>query len=47
MDDYCTATEKMWVSYEAYQNRNSKESKPFIVIIDVKCHQINWTEYGY
>ena len=38
IDDDCIATEKMWVSYDAYQNRNGEESKPCIVIIDVKYH---------
>ena len=26
-DEDCTATEKMWVSYEAYQNRFNKKGK--------------------
>ena len=39
-EDDCTATEKMCVSYGAYQNRNNEESKPFIIINDVECHPI-------
>ena len=33
MDD-CTATEKMWVSYEAYQNRISEKGKPLTIFIE-------------
>ena len=35
IDDDCIATEKMWVSDDAYQNSNGEESKPCIVIINV------------
>ena len=31
--DDCTSTEKVWVSYEAYQNRISAKGKPLIIFI--------------
>ena len=34
-EDDCTATEKLWVSYEAYHNRESEESNTFVISIAV------------
>ena len=34
-EDDCTATEKLWVSYEAYRNRESEKSNTFVIIIAV------------
>ena len=34
-EDDCTATEKLWVSYEAYHNRESEKSNTFVIIIFV------------
>ena len=37
-EDDCTATEKLWVSYEAYHNRESEKSNTFVIIIAVLYH---------
>ena len=34
-EDDCIVTEKLWVSYEAYHNRESEKSNTFVIIIAV------------